>query len=179
LESTIVENINRNSKPVGEPIASISANPPVPPTVDEVKIAPQQFDWPALDLTGIQQVYNQGKLRVIFDDGLFSHGTYFKPGAKARLTAVIKALAQSKQRLVIEVVGYSDGDQGFFGPLDPYSTGLKRAATTVDFIRSLALFSPGQLQASSEGSAQLPFPNDSAKGGAKNRTVILKISRDE
>jgi len=179
LESTIAENINLNKKPVGEPIVSVSANPPATPTIAVVTNAPQQYQWPPLDITGIQQVLNEEKLRVIFDDGFFSHGTYFKLGAKARLTAVIKALAQSKQQLVIEVVGYSDGDQGFFGPLDPYSTGLKRAAATVDFIRSLAFFSPGQLRASSSGSAHLPFPSDSAKGGAKNRTVVLQISQNE
>lgn len=179
LESTLAENTRRNEKQISEAFVPVSANSPTTPAVGGVTNATQPFLWPTLALPGIRQMADEAKMRVIFDDGLFDHGTHFKLGAKERLTATIKALAQSNEQLVIEVVGYSDGDLGFFGPLDGYSTGLKRAATTVDFIRSLSMFSRNQLRASSEGSAHLPFPADSAKGGAKNRTVVLQISRDE
>ena len=116
---------------------------------------------------------------LAFEDGLFDHGSHFKLGAKDRLTAVLKALAQSKERLSIEVVGYSDSDQGFFGPLDSYSLGLKRAATVVDFIRVSGFFSANQLKASSGGSTQLPFPSNSTTNMARNRTVVLKLTTDK
>lgn len=121
-----------------------------------------------------------GKCVILaFDDGLFDHGSHFKIGARSRLAAALNALAQSTEQLAIEVVGYSDGDQGFFGPPDSYSLGLKRAAAVVDFIRASTLFSPSQLRASSGGSARLPFPNATESDRSRNRTAILKISRDE
>ena len=131
------------------------------------------------DSPGVKTAIAGKSVVVVFEDGLFDHGSHFKIGGKERLAATLKTLAQSKEPLAIEVVGYSDGDQGFFGPPDTYTLGLKRASTVVDFIRISTLFSPSQLRASSGGSSQLPFPSDTEKNRSRNRTAVLKISRGE
>jgi|GEM_PF-1392513 len=120
------------------------------------------------------------ELKVGFDDGLFDHGTHFKPGAKDRLVAVAKVLSQSSEPLQIQVVGFADDDRAFLNWTAQWesSLALDRASAVVDHFIALGLFRPQKLSAVSGDSQQRPFASDSVQSRSKNRTVVLKVIVD-
>lgn len=117
---------------------------------------------------------------VGFDDGLFDHGTHFKPGAKDRLLEVARVLGQSAEPLQIQVVGFADDDRAFFNWSAQWesSLALDRATAVVDHFIALGLFQPQKLSAASGGSQQRPFASDSVQNRSRNRTVVLKVIVD-
>jgi flagellar motor protein MotB len=118
---------------------------------------------------------------LTFDEGLFLHGTYFKPDAKSRLLAVAKALAQVSTPLRIEVIGCADDDRAFKKWTARFedSLALERATTVVNYLIELEIFAPKRLAALSSGATNRPFPSDSVQNRAKNRTAMLRISTEE
>ncbi len=133
---------------------------------------------PDVQLPGVALRPSGSRWALYFDEGLFDHGVHFKPGAKERLTAVLQALARSRENLVLDVVGYSDGTPGLVAHADSI-IGLKRAAAVAQIIGASALWPSERLRVSSGDSEQPPFSGDSEQVRQQNRTVILVISRDE
>ena len=135
----------------------------------------------ALALPGVRTETAGKSILLTFDDGLFLHGTYFKPDAKFRLQVVAKALAQVCPPLRIEVIGCADDDRTFRSRTARFeeSLALERASAVVDYFIDLGLFAPKRLAALSSGGANRPFPSDTVQNRAKNRTAVLKLSIDE
>ena len=152
-----------NSEKMRSPVARTDVPPPPRPDVQVpgVALRPLGNRW-----------------MVCFDEGLFDHGIHLKTGARERLTAVLQALAQSREHSILEVVGYSDATPGLVAHAD-YIIGLKRAETAAQFIGASALWPSERLRVSSGDSEQPPFSGDSGKVREQNRTVTLVISPDE
>jgi flagellar motor protein MotB len=132
-------------------------------------------------LPGVRTKTLGNSILLTFDDGLFLHGTYFKPGAKSRLQVVAKALAQVSPHLRIEVIGCADDDCALKSWTARFeeSLALDRAAAVVNYFIELGLFAPNRLAAVGSGGTNRPFPSDTAQDRAKNRTVLLGVSTEE
>jgi flagellar motor protein MotB len=135
----------------------------------------------ALTVLGVKMKTFGNSILLTFDDGLFIHGTYFRPDAKSRLQVVAKALAQVSTPLRIEVIGCADDDRTFKSWTARFeeSLALDRATAVVSYFIELGLFAPKRLAALSSGATNRPFPSDTAQNRAKNRTATLRISTDE
>ena len=131
----------------------------------------------ALALPGVSTKTFGNSILITFDDGLFLHGTCFKPDAESRLQAVAKALAQVPTPLRIEVIGCADDDRVFKGWTARFeeSLALGRATAVVDYFIELGLFAPNSLAALSSGAMNRPFPSDTVQNRAKNRTAVLRV----
>ena len=134
----------------------------------------------ALALPGVRTQALGNSTLITFDDGLFLHGTFFKPDAKARLQAVAKALAQEAIPVRIEVIGCADDNRAFRSWTARFeeALGLERATAVVDYFIELGLFAPRQVAASSSSAADRPFPSDTVENRARNRTVMLRVRAD-
>lgn len=132
----------------------------------------------AISIPGVTTSASGKQISVTFDDGLFDRGTHFKPGAKERLTAVAKALGQSKTPLQIQVVGYADKERTFFRRTEQSESALalERASMVVGQLLELEAFRPENLSAVSGNSKKHPNSNATAQDRAKNRTVILNVT---
>jgi flagellar motor protein MotB len=135
----------------------------------------------AFALLGVRTRTYGNSILLTFDDGLFLHGTCFKPDAKSRLQAVAKALAQVSTPLRIEVIGCADDDRVFRSWTARFeeSLALERASAVVDYFIELGLFAPNRLAALSSRGTDRPFPSDTVQNRAKNRTAVLRISTEE
>lgn len=120
----------------------------------------------------------QGKSAVlVFHEGLFDHGTHFRPGAKERLMVVGRAISRSPDTLRIEIVGYADDDRPLLKWTEQWESALamERAATVAEYYIGLGQFDPAQLVAVS-GNPSRPFQGNSANDRSRNRTAVLRIS---
>ena len=135
----------------------------------------------ALALPGVRMKTFGNSILLTFDEGLFLHGTYFKPNAKSRLQVVAKALAQVSTPLRIEVIGCADDDRAFKSWTARFeeSLALDRATAVVNYFIELGIFAPERLAALSSGATNRPFPSDTVQNRAKNRTAMLRISKEE
>jgi flagellar motor protein MotB len=145
----------------------------------------------ALALPGVRTKTLGKTILLTFDDGLFLHGTYFKPDAKSRLQAVAKALAQLSTPLRIEVIGCADDEPAFkmnYPDNDlalrrtarfEESLALDRASAVVNYFKELGFFAPKRLAALSSRGTNRPFPSDTVQNRAKNRTAVLRVSIEE
>jgi flagellar motor protein MotB len=135
----------------------------------------------AFALLGVRTKIYGNSILLTFDDGLFLHGTCFKPDAKSRLQAVAKALAQVSTPLRIEVIGCADDDRVFkrWTARFEESLALERASAVVNYFIELGLFAPKRLAALSSRGTDRPFPSDTVQNRAKNRTAVLRISTEE
>jgi len=135
----------------------------------------------ALALPGVRTKTVGNSILLTFDDGLFVHGTYFKPDAKSRLRAVARALARVSTPLRTEVIGCADDDRAFRSWTARFeeTLALDRATAVVNYFIELGLFAPDRLAALSGGATIRPFPSDTAENRARNRTAVLRISTGE
>ncbi|MDH7502143.1 MAG: hypothetical protein QHJ82_05425 [Verrucomicrobiota bacterium] len=120
----------------------------------------------------------EGKSTVlVFHEGLFDHGTHFRPGAKERLMVVGRAISQSPDAVRIEIAGYADDDRPLLKWTEQWESALamKRAATVAEYYFGLGLFDPAQLAAIS-GNPSRPFKGNSANDRSRNRTAVVRIS---
>jgi flagellar motor protein MotB len=129
---------------------------------------------------GVTASVSGREVAVVFEEGLFDHGTHLKLGARDRLLAVAKCLAQPPDPVQIKVVGFADDDRAFLKWTARWEAGLaqERASAVVGYFIGLGLFKPEQLLATS-GAATRPFANDTEENRARNRTVVLQVSRSQ
>jgi flagellar motor protein MotB len=134
-----------------------------------------------LALPGVSTKTLGNSILLSFDDGLFLRGTCFKADAKSRLKAVAQALAQESPPLQIDVIGCADDDRVFGSWTARFeeSLALERATAVVNYFIELGLFAPKRLAVLSSSCANRPFPSDTVQNRAKNRTAVLRISREE
>ena len=135
----------------------------------------------ALALPRVRTKTLGNSILLTFDDGLFLHGTCFKPDAKSRLQAVAKALAQVSPPLRIDVIGCADDDRVLKRWTAQFeeSLALDRATAVANYFLALGLFAPNRLAALSSSCANRPFSSDTVHNRAKNRTAVLRISTEE
>jgi flagellar motor protein MotB len=133
-----------------------------------------------LAVPGVSTSVSGKEIIVTFEDGIFDHGTHFKPGARDRLLAVGKALAGSAEPLEVKVVGYADDDRAFLKWTARWESALalERASAVVSYFIELGLFKPQKLLGVAGDSQKRPFASDSMQNRMRNRTVVLKVTVD-
>jgi outer membrane protein OmpA-like peptidoglycan-associated protein len=134
----------------------------------------------ALALPGVRTMTLSNSILLTFDDGLFLHGTDFKPDAKSRLQVVAKALAQCSPPLRVEVIGCADEDRALESSPQRLeeSLALDRAAAVVNYFIELGVFAPNRLAALGSVGTSRPFPCDTVLNRTNNRTIALRVSTE-
>ncbi len=128
-----------------------------------------------------------GQLRVVFRDGLFDSGSDSPSdagraaleGVTGILEGIAATLADSGERIVVEVVGLSDNIPPRPGGRwrDNWSLAFSRAHSVVELMRTRAEVPQITWLASSSGEENAPDSNDTEEGRARNRTVELHVRR--
>jgi flagellar motor protein MotB len=133
----------------------------------------------ALDVAGVTSRTESGRLMVSFDQGLFTHGTHWRPEARATLRAVADRLAPKIGEYTIEVVGRTDG-------LLPHPTARFHTNTELALARAVAVVGEltrgGRLPASAlridaGGLASGRLPEAARRPDPAARTIELRVSR--
>ena len=127
------------------------------------------------------QVSRQGDaLEVTFDHGLFASGSAeLAPDATDSLLALAQQLRPQAAKLWVRVTGHTDNvpvAQPFTYP-DNVSLGMARAVAVVEFFRSQGDLPYVILSARSVDAIHPLGNNMTAAGRARNRTVVIAITR--
>jgi hypothetical protein len=128
-----------------------------------------------LHLAGVSTttVSNNG-LQLNFDAAIFDRDDHFRIGSKPRLHAVAKALVQSREEVVVYVVGLASAEPKTWPWLEPRASSemaLLRACRAATYLESLGIFPPGAILPRAGSVDDFPFP----AGDTNNRTVLLRI----
>jgi flagellar motor protein MotB len=147
--------------------------------------SPKQTDTPSLRLSALDLktpgvlVKSEGsEIVVTFNHGLFSWGTVLTTEAKVALTALGQRLGPERDNIRLHVTGCTDNTPVPEGRAyqDNVALGIARAVTVVEHLRATTALTCGMFTISSRGESTVPFPHDTAKNRARNRTVIIRIS---
>lgn len=133
----------------------------------------------AIAVPGVRTMVSGRAVVVSFEEGLFDHGTHFRPSAKARLCAVAQSLSRHPQPLHIQIVGHADDDRPFlkWTPRWAASLALARASAVADWFLETGWFRPEQIAASASGRLIRPSRYDHPDECRRNRTVTLRLTR--
>ncbi len=126
-------------------------------------------------IPGVTVVSQNYRSLYVFDSGVFDRDDHFKPGSKALVTATVKALVQTQQKVRLEIIGFAHQEPPTWPWLEQLSDselGLKRAKRVSNHIHSLGIVPSNAVSALAGSRDELPFlsPN------TNDRTVILWIS---
>ncbi len=150
---------------IGSPASQGSANQAsLPPDLNlKVKIP------------GIVLRTEDGHSVISFAEGLFRKGVKLRPEARTQLTALGNQLAPYKDRISLQVTGYTDDLPIPEGKryLDNNSLGLSRAMVVVEHLRATTDLS--RVSFTTSGSGHAPHPNNNHRNRLRNRTVTMRI----
>jgi flagellar motor protein MotB len=134
-----------------------------------------------INIDGITVKSEKGMTIVTFDSGLFSFHANLKPEAENLIAALGKALEPYAEDISICVVGHTNDLPVAPGRAyrDNTSLGLARALKVIEVFRSTTTLPAGIFSVKASDESQAPYPNDTDENRAKNRTVILQISKAE
>jgi len=133
----------------------------------------------SIDAPGIRVSTEGASLILVFEDGLFAGGSRLTEGAKSTLTALAAELEQHLGEIGLVVVGHTDDlpVQPGGRHLDNTSLGMARAVVVVEHMRKTSRLPASLFSVRSRGEHQAPYSNDHPQGRARNRTVVLRITR--
>jgi len=117
---------------------------------------------------------NNNGLQLNFASAIFDRDDHFRIGSKPRLHAVAKALVQSREDVVVYVVGLASAEPNTWPWLEPRATSemaLLRACRVATYLESLGIFPPAAILPRAGSADDFPFP----AGDINNRTVLLRI----
>ncbi len=133
----------------------------------------------AFAVPGVRAAVSGRALVLSFEEGLFDHGTHFRPDAKARLRALAEALSRAPQPVHIQIVGHADDDRPFLKWTASWEArlALARAPAVAGLFLEGGWFLPEQLAVSSGGrpaeAGAVVWPGSRRR----HRTVTLRLSR--
>jgi type VI secretion system protein ImpK len=145
------------------------------PTGTEPSVPPQLN----IHLVGVQAKAEGSEVVVTFTSGLFLQRSTLTPDARELLGRLAKQLEPMGSRLTIRVVGHTDDTTpppGFRYP-DNTALGLARAMAVAEHLRESSTLPRTVFLLQSLGEEAPPYPNDSRENRARNRTVVLRVSR--
>ena len=120
---------------------------------------------------------NQGEIRIVFDDGLFTLRCKLKTSAKERLSTFARLLRENAPNSRIIIEGHTDSYPMRKNSLykDNYALGLQRALTVAEVLKSHHQIAGGRILVTSMGDTNPPFPGVDYKSKLKNRTVVIRL----
>ncbi|MHA2616632.1 MAG: OmpA family protein [bacterium JZ-2024 1] len=131
-----------------------------------------------IQLDGVSVKTEQGRLAVLFDEGLFLSGARLKPEAKTLLSQLGKQLQPHASNISIRIVGHTDDipvlRSGVYR--DNAALGMARANAVADYISRVTGIPMSVFHLQSAGESQPPYPNDTLTNKLRNRTVVIYIS---
>ena len=159
-----------------EPLASIrDSEIPVSPIVVTSDVAPPVL--PSISIPDCTVTADGRDMVVVFNEGLFRYRCELTDGGNAALVNLAAALSRCPPVETILIEGHTDSD-----PMPPggvfssnYELGFARAATVAAWLKQHTGISSRMLIATSSGSGNPPFQNDTYESRLRNRTVVLRI----
>lgn len=133
-----------------------------------------------IDVPGIS-VRNDGDgLALLFDVGLFEGGGIdLRPEAMRTLISLGHQLEPYIGRIFISVVGHTDNVAMPVGGRHRDNTALAmaRAVAVVEYLRAKTQLPSSMFSARGLGESMTPYANDAPDGRARNRTVVMQVSK--
>jgi type VI secretion system protein ImpK len=133
-----------------------------------------------IDVPGVSARNGDDGIRLQFERGLFESGSA-KPTPEAMKTLLMlgRQLEPHTRFISVAVIGHTDN---VFSPAggkyrDNAALALARAVAVVEFLRTKTQLDGGVLSASGPGESAAPYTNDTADDRARNRTVVVWISK--
>lgn len=152
-------------------------NPPVTP--EDISHAPPGVPKLNIQLAGVQAKVEGNEVVLTFTSGLFLQRAGLTAGARELLGRLAKQLEPMGNRVSIRIVGHTDDappPPGFRYP-DNTALGLARAVAVAEHLRESSTLPRTVFLLQSLGEEAPPYPNDSRENRARNRTVVLRVSR--
>lgn len=115
--------------------------------------------------------------KVVFSEGLFASGSdALTDRGEVLLSNLSDAIRALGSPLAITVEGHTDDQtpKSAIRQSDNWTLGLSRAATVAAYLRKQGVDGPA-LNITSMGELVAPFPNATADGRQKNRTIVLFV----
>jgi flagellar motor protein MotB len=116
---------------------------------------------------------------IRFDFGLFPRTVELSYAAKEALDSVGQQLEPMADSVVVHVRGYTSDTRlrKHRTFQDDEALGLARAVTVINYLRSKYRLPASNLIATTSGSRECPYPNDSRENRLRNQTVTIKVTR--
>ncbi|HBA82850.1 MAG TPA: hypothetical protein DCZ95_02035 [Verrucomicrobia bacterium] len=169
---------------VEEPVRVTETKPtPIPPpqpivTATRPSQAPQPTTAQTETIAGASIRKNGRELTIVFKDGLFSTGNNLTPQARELLARAAQWMATHAAGHTIHVIGCTDNET--VRPNSEYKSnrelGLRRAQAVEKVLAGRNELKTFQIDSSSRGDKDAPYPNDTKQNRRKNRTVLLRLA---
>ncbi|MGC7096792.1 OmpA family protein [Amycolatopsis lurida] len=116
-------------------------------------------------------------ITVTFPTGVFRAGTRLSDSGSAALADLVRLLGPAAANVTITVVGHTEDARvsGGSGYTTNAELGLARAMTAAERMSEVSGLPPATFALSSSGAANPPFPNTTAEGRERNRTVTVVV----
>jgi flagellar motor protein MotB len=159
-----------------EPLTSIrNSEIPVSPRVAKSDVVPPML--PSIGIPECTVTADGRDMVVVFNEGLFRYRCELTDGGTAALVNLAAALSSCPPVETVLIEGHTDSD-----PMPPggvfssnYELGFARAATIAVWLKQHTGISSHMLVATSSGSGNPPFQDDTYESRLRNRTVVLRI----
>jgi flagellar motor protein MotB len=170
----------RGLSSVGAPPLGTPTNRTANPRLD-APAAAAPVAWPALHVEGVAIRADARTCALIFEAGVFARMTVLSTWGKTALSEIARQMDGQWDRFSIVVEGHTDNEPMRVTELHPdnYHLGLARAQAVVELLTRDCGVPAGALRATSAGDSAPPYPNDTAANRRRNRTVILKLKRNQ
>jgi flagellar motor protein MotB len=157
----------------------LNLNQPPKKEVEKVTVKTDFLTDLKITAPGISVTTEMNEINFKFNSGLFTSGVDITPENKKLLTTLGKQLEPHSDHVLLKVIGYADDipiikDNKF---KDNSALGIARAVAVVDHLRATTKLKPEIFLIGSLGESTTPYPNDTPQNRARNRTVVIKISR--
>lgn len=115
---------------------------------------------------------------IVFESGIFASGAKLSREGEDLLSKVGRQLAPRAENISVTVIGCTDNVpvSGKREYKDNKALGLMRAAAALQVLQSSSGIPAAAFKTVSHGAEWSPFPNDTAKNRARNRTAVLRIA---
>lgn len=136
--------------------------------LDATPIPVDPFAGIQIQIDGIQFSPMGDRLKIQFDEGTFTYETVLSKTGREVLRNLGFSLVPYMDRFQIQVMGFEDDRE-----IDAPNLPLDRAITVVKYLHQIGQVPEASLSVVSSTNKSAPYPNDSWKNRARNRTVIL------
>lgn len=119
----------------------------------------------------------QNETTIIFDEGLFSHGCFFKNAANKKIETLAHLLKKNSANSRILIEGHTDSYAVRQNSLykNNYELGLQRALSVAKIIKNKHQIEGERIIVTSMGDKNLPYPEVDHLSMLKNRTVVIRL----
>ncbi|MEJ5201077.1 MAG: tetratricopeptide repeat protein [Anaerolineales bacterium] len=125
-----------------------------------------------IDVPGVQTIYVENSLKLIFENGLFKYDQALSEEGKRTLTNLAYQIEPHVGKFEISVYGFTDNTEQNIKFLD-----LQRALAVVKHITLTSQIPASVFSIRDAGDLPAPYPNNSYENRMRNRTVMLIITK--